>query len=45
MEKQKNTKNVEPKAAMQSLTVNKKEKVQVAQCCAKVSKITAGCHD
>ena len=45
MEKQVNGKKTEQKAGMQSLTVNKKEKVQVAQCCAKVSKITAGCHD
>lgn len=33
------------KASLKSLTLSRKEKVQVAQCCAKTSAIVAGCHD
>jgi len=41
MDKKKTT----PKPTLQSLTTAKKQKVQVAQCCAKTSAIVAGCHD
>jgi hypothetical protein len=33
------------KTELKSLATPKKEKAQVAQCCAKTSKIVAGCHD
>ncbi len=38
-------KKIEKKAGLKSLTLSRKEKVQVAQCCAKTSAIVAGCHD
>jgi len=38
-------KNETKKAPLQTLTHSKKEKAQVAQCCAKTSVIVAGCHD
>lgn len=34
-----------PKSELKSIASAKKQKSQVAQCCAKTSAIVAGCHD